>query len=89
MLFVREFSWVPFSDITLSYLGQVERGERGATIDTLDKIATSLDIKNMECLKWAESAYEYYKDYLSDKTGSYDFWRQLVVSYRKMSGIEA
>ncbi|MDK8188763.1 peptidoglycan recognition family protein [Paenibacillus sp. UMB7766-LJ446] len=39
--------------------------------------------ENMECPKWAEKAYEFYKDYIADKTGSYDFWRQLVINYRK------
>nr|WP_236419634.1 M23 family metallopeptidase [Paenibacillus sp. JJ-223] len=38
---------------------------------------------NMECPEWAKTAYEYYKEYISDTTGSYDFWRLLVVSYRK------
>ncbi|MEN1985244.1 peptidoglycan recognition protein family protein [Paenibacillus hubeiensis] len=43
---------------------------------------------SMECPTWAQAAYEYYKDYMADKTGSYDFWRQLVISYRKEKGIK-
>ncbi|WP_440110407.1 peptidoglycan recognition protein family protein [Paenibacillus sp. QZ-Y1] len=43
---------------------------------------------NMECPSWAKAAYEYYKDYISDTTGSYDFWRQLVINYRKDNNIK-
>ncbi|PYY28393.1 peptidoglycan recognition protein family protein [Paenibacillus illinoisensis] len=43
---------------------------------------------NMECPSWAKPAYDYYKDYISDTTGSYDFWRQLVINYRKDNGIK-
>ena len=43
---------------------------------------------NMPCPKWAQDAYNYYKDYIADETGSYDFWRQLVISYRKEKGIK-
>lgn len=32
------------SGLNTSYLGQVERGEKSPTIDTLDKIATGLDV---------------------------------------------
>ncbi|WP_091014763.1 N-acetylmuramoyl-L-alanine amidase [Paenibacillus amylolyticus] len=52
-------------------------------------IAAQKTREDMECPKWAESAYEYFKDYLSGKTGSYDFWRLLVVSYRKDEEIKA
>lgn len=40
------------ADITPSYMGQVERGERGATIDTLEKIAASLDITLEELFRF-------------------------------------
>lgn len=43
---------------------------------------------NMECPSWAKTAYEYYKSYIADSTGSYDFWRQLVINYRKENGIK-
>ncbi|WP_339194095.1 peptidoglycan recognition family protein [Paenibacillus sp. FSL P4-0176] len=43
---------------------------------------------NMECPTWAQEAYKYYKDYISDTTGSYDFWRQLVINYRKDNNIK-
>lgn len=42
---------------------------------------------NMKCPSWAKSAYEYYKPHISDSTGSYDFWRLLVIDYRKEKGI--
>jgi hypothetical protein len=42
----------------------------------------------MECPSWAKTAYEYYKDYISDTTGSYDFWRLLVIEYRKANDIK-
>lgn len=65
-------------------------------MDTLDKTVKSQSdwIKaekakaNMECPSWAKDAYEYYKDYISDTTGSYDFWRQLVINYRKDNNIK-
>ncbi|RPK28774.1 peptidoglycan recognition protein family protein [Paenibacillus xylanexedens] len=43
---------------------------------------------NMECPTWAQEAYKYYKDYISDNKGSYDFWRILVTQYRKDNNIK-
>ncbi|PIH56952.1 hypothetical protein [Paenibacillus sp. LK1] len=65
-------------------------------MDTLEKTVKSQSdwIKaekakaNMECPSWAKAAYEYYKDYISDTTGSYDFWRQLVINFRKDNNIK-
>ncbi|MFD0710991.1 helix-turn-helix domain-containing protein [Paenibacillus sp. GCM10027626] len=42
------------ADITPSYMGQVERGERGATIDTLEKVAVSLDITLEELFRFED-----------------------------------
>ena len=42
---------------------------------------------NMECPAWAKEAYAYYKDYIKDDKGSYDFWRMLVIEYRKANNI--
>ncbi|HWO52954.1 MAG TPA: glucosaminidase domain-containing protein [Paenibacillus cookii] len=42
---------------------------------------------NMPCPVWAQDAYDFYKPYISDGKGSYDFWRQLVVQYRHEKGI--
>lgn len=44
---------------------------------------------NMECPTWAQEAYAYYKDYIKDAKGSYDFWRMLVIDYRKENKIIA
>ncbi|CAM4463772.1 hypothetical protein PAXY110619_17615 [Paenibacillus xylanexedens] len=30
----------------------------------------------------------HYKDYIADETVSYDFWRKLVIDYRKEKGIK-
>ncbi|MGE6576251.1 peptidoglycan recognition protein family protein [Paenibacillus xylanexedens] len=63
--------------------------ELKATVESQAKwIAAQKAKENIECPKWAASAYEYYKDYLADKTGSYDFWRQLVINYRKENNIK-
>ncbi|MFS0855116.1 N-acetylmuramoyl-L-alanine amidase [Paenibacillus taichungensis] len=43
---------------------------------------------NMECPSWAKDAYEANKDYISDTKGSYDFWRLLVINYRKDNNIK-
>ncbi|OPG98412.1 hypothetical protein B2I21_08665 [Chryseobacterium mucoviscidosis] len=43
---------------------------------------------NMPCPDWAKTAYEHYKDYIADETGSYEFWRLLVIEYRKEKGIK-
>ncbi|MCP1185123.1 peptidoglycan recognition family protein [Paenibacillus sp. 1781tsa1] len=43
---------------------------------------------NMECPTWAQEAYKYYKDHISDNKGSYDFWRILVTQYRKDNNIK-
>lgn len=62
--------------------------ELRATVESQAKwIAAQKAKENMECPKWAESAYEYYKDYIADEKGSYDFWRQVVIMYRKENNI--
>ncbi|MFC9707595.1 M23 family metallopeptidase [Paenibacillus sp. NPDC056933] len=43
---------------------------------------------NMACPPWAEEAYHYYQTFMMNDTGSYDFWRILVIMYRKEKGIE-
>ncbi|MEC0127161.1 hypothetical protein [Paenibacillus pabuli] len=63
--------------------------ELKATVESQAKwIAAQKAKENMKCPKWAEEAYEHYKDYISGDIGSYDFWRNLVVSYRKDLGIK-
>ncbi|GIP28223.1 hypothetical protein J23TS9_33530 [Paenibacillus sp. J23TS9] len=42
---------------------------------------------NMPCPAWAKDAYEFYKPFISDDKGSYDYWRQLVIQYRHENGI--
>lgn len=62
--------------------------ELKATVESQAKwIADQKAKENMECPKWAEEAYKYYKPYIADKIGSYDFWRQLVINYRKENGV--
>ncbi|MDR9852415.1 glycoside hydrolase family 73 protein [Paenibacillus sp. VCA1] len=43
---------------------------------------------SMPCPVWAQEAYDFYKPYISDEKGSYDFWRQLVIQYRHEKGIQ-
>ncbi|WP_145413285.1 peptidoglycan recognition family protein [Paenibacillus xylanexedens] len=52
-------------------------------------IKTEKEKANMECPTWAQEAYAYYKDYIKDAKGSYDFWRMLVIDYRKENKIKA
>ncbi|WP_411736108.1 N-acetylmuramoyl-L-alanine amidase [Paenibacillus sp. M2] len=60
-----------------------------ATVDAQSKWIESEKAKaNMECPSWAKTAYEYYKPFIADSKGSYDFWRQLVINYRKENGIQ-
>lgn len=60
-----------------------------ATVDAQAKWIEAEKAKaNMECPSWAKTAYEYYKPYIADSKGSYDFWRQLVINYRKENGIK-
>ncbi|MCG7385121.1 peptidoglycan recognition family protein [Paenibacillus sp. ACRRY] len=60
-----------------------------ATVDAQAKWIEAEKAKaNMECPSWAKTAYEYYKPYIADSKGSYDFWRQLVINYRKEAGIK-
>ncbi|WP_342570335.1 peptidoglycan recognition family protein [Paenibacillus sp. FSL R5-0749] len=64
--------------------------ELKATVESQAKwIAVQKAKENMECPKWAESAYEFYKPYIADSKGSYDFWRQLVINYRKEVGFKS
>ncbi|MEK3776608.1 peptidoglycan recognition family protein [Paenibacillus sp. FSL K6-4396] len=68
---------------------KIQMEELKTTVESQAKWITAQKAKeNMECPKWAEEAYEYYKAFISDKTGSYDFWRQLVINYRKENGIK-
>lgn len=63
--------------------------ELKATVESQAKWISAQESKeNMECPKWAESAYEFYKPYIAESKGSYDFWRQLVINYRKEVGIK-
>lgn len=39
------------ADIDDYYLGEIERAEKKATLDTLSKLATALDVKLYELLK--------------------------------------
>lgn len=60
------------------------------TVDAQAKWIESEKAKaNMECPSWAKTAYEYYKPYIADSKGSYDFWRQLVINYRKERGLKS
>ncbi|MET3828658.1 GH24 family phage-related lysozyme (muramidase) [Paenibacillus sp. DS2363] len=68
--------------VTLEVMKQLE--ELKATVESQAKwIAAQKAKENMECPKWAEEAFKYYMNYITDKTGSYDFWRLLVVNFRK------
>lgn len=51
-------------------------------------IGSQKKLTKMPCPTWAKDAYNYYKDYIRDETGSYDFWRQLEISYRKEKGLK-
>ncbi|MWV45779.1 mannosyl-glycoprotein endo-beta-N-acetylglucosamidase [Paenibacillus sp. HJL G12] len=44
-------------------------------------------LQSMPCPVWAKDAYEFYKPFISDDKGSYDYWRQLVIQYRHENGI--
>ncbi|WP_145322994.1 peptidoglycan recognition protein family protein [Paenibacillus xylanexedens] len=63
--------------------------ELKATVESQAKwIAAQKAKENMKCPKWAVPAYEFYNPYIADNKGSYDFWRQLVINYRKEVGIK-
>ncbi|MFK0520802.1 M23 family metallopeptidase [Paenibacillus illinoisensis] len=51
-------------------------------------IAQQKNLSNMPCPPWAVEAYHYYRSYIMTDTGSYDFWRLLVIMYRKEKGIQ-
>ncbi|MDN8590029.1 M23 family metallopeptidase [Paenibacillus sp. 11B] len=46
------------------------------------------NIASMACPSWAEEAYRYYQPFIMNEAGSYDFWRLLVIMYRKEKGIK-
>jgi len=63
--------------------------ELQASVNALTKqVEANKALSNMDCPSWAKVAYEYYKPYIADSKGSYDFWRQLVINYRKENGIK-
>ncbi|QKS59275.1 M23 family metallopeptidase [Paenibacillus barcinonensis] len=43
-------------------------------------------LSNMSCPEWAQEALTYYRPYIQNNTGSYDFWRMLVIMHRKETG---
>ncbi|MGG4127572.1 M23 family metallopeptidase [Paenibacillus illinoisensis] len=51
-------------------------------------IAQQKNLSSMPCPPWAAEAYHYYRSYIMTDTGSYDFWRLLVIMYRKEKGIQ-
>ncbi|MCG7384874.1 M23 family metallopeptidase [Paenibacillus sp. ACRRY] len=51
-------------------------------------IAQQKNLSNMPCPPWAVEAYNYYRSFIMTDTGSYDFWRLLVIMYRKEKGIQ-
>ncbi|NUU80086.1 M23 family metallopeptidase [Paenibacillus xylanilyticus] len=51
-------------------------------------IAQQKQLSNMPCPPWAVEAYNYYRSFITTDTGSYDFWRLLVIMYRKEKGIK-
>ncbi|WP_440118252.1 M23 family metallopeptidase [Paenibacillus sp. QZ-Y1] len=44
-------------------------------------------LTQMDCPAWAREAYTYYQPFIMNDTGSYDYWRLLVIMYRKEKGI--
>ncbi|WP_136604681.1 glycoside hydrolase family 73 protein [Paenibacillus dokdonensis] len=50
-------------------------------------IKSQKELTEMPCPSWAKDAYAFYKPYIADEKGSYDFWRQLVINYRKENNI--
>lgn len=63
--------------------------ELQGTVDAQAKwIAAQKEKDNMECPDWAKDAFEFYKPYIADGKGSYDFWRLLVINYRRDNGIK-
>jgi len=47
------------ANINRTYIGQIERGEKSATIDSLEKICNAFDITLEELFKYLQSAAEY------------------------------
>lgn len=52
-----------------------------------ERIRALEDLRDIPAPDWAQKAAEYYGEHMSTKTGSYDFWRALVIQYRKEQGI--
>lgn len=42
----------------------------------------------MDCPAWAKQAFDYYRPFIMNDKGSYEFWRLLVIMYRKEKGIQ-
>ena len=51
-------------------------------------IISQKEMTEMPCPSWAKDASKYYKPYIADEKGSYVFWWQLVINYRKENGIK-
>lgn len=47
------------ANINRTYVGQIERGEKSATIDSLEKICNAFDITLEELFKYLQSSTEY------------------------------
>ncbi|MED5017944.1 glycoside hydrolase family 73 protein [Paenibacillus chibensis] len=60
---------------------------KGTIKQQAEWIKSQKELAQMPCPSWAKDAYEFYKPYIADEKGSYDFWRQLVINYRKENNI--
>ncbi|UPK45809.1 M23 family metallopeptidase [Paenibacillus pabuli] len=70
----------------------IEEKERLTTMEKMLEsqsawIQQQKNISSMACPSWAKEAYHYYQPFIMNDTGSYDFWRLLVIMYRKEKGI--
>lgn len=80
---------IPKGDDPMTAAEKEKMDELQATVVAQSKwIAAQKAKDNMTCPSWAKVAYEFYKPYIADDTGSYDFWRLLVIEFRKEKGIE-
>lgn len=75
--------------------GEPMTKEEKAAFDALQALVTKQgewiqqqeSLLSMPCPAWAKDAYDFYKPFISDDKGSYDYWRQLVIQYRHEKGI--
>ncbi|GAC41279.1 peptidoglycan recognition protein family protein [Paenibacillus popilliae] len=86
--------WCSFIGMVKSYTSKNEEQTTREVLGAVDKLKKTVEEQNKRLKElegqqeidpptWAKEAADYYEKEMSNKKGSYDFWRLLTIQYRK------